>query len=243
MFKREAKMCTVTFIPNSVDKKRFFLTSNRDEAAERETLPPEIHFLKSKKMLFPQDKLGGGTWIGVSENQRTACLLNGAFKPHRREASYRKSRGLIVLELLAAKNTQKFIDSENFVGIEPFTMIIVDYSGALELREFVWDGEKKHFKQLPLVPQIWSSAPLYSEEMKKERNAWFFQFLKNNNLTATDLWSFHHTAGTGDKQKDLIIDRGFLKTKSITQIEKFSTGLDMRYKDLENQEEFCLKFN
>ena len=75
-------MCTVTVIPKINSELGFILTSNRDEAADREALPPEFYMEKEIKMLYPKDKLAGGTWIGISEKNRLICLLNGEFKPH-----------------------------------------------------------------------------------------------------------------------------------------------------------------
>lgn len=95
-------MCTVTFLPiNSSD---FILTSNRDEQISRETLPPKIYVENSVEMLFPKDKLAGGTWIGVSNKNRLVCVLNGAFKKHTKKDNYLKSRGLIAKELLQCNN-------------------------------------------------------------------------------------------------------------------------------------------
>ena len=69
--------------------------------------------------------------------------------------------------------------------------------------------------------------------MKKLREEWFSKFQKERNLSAENLWEFHHSAGEGDKEKDLIIDRGFLKTKSISQIEFLPGKLNFKYEDLE----------
>lgn len=226
-------MCTVTLVPILDEKNGFILTSNRDEATERETTAPNYYFLNSKKLLFPKDEVGGGTWIGVGETNRVICLLNGAFEPHKRAESYEKSRGLVVMEFLASEDLKTLFSEYNFSRIEPFTMIIVDFEEQLEFTELVWDGKKKHLQKLELTTHIWSSSPLYTSEMKDERHEWFFKFKKEGELSASRLWEFHHTAGTGDKNKDLIIDRGFLKTRSITQVEKTSKKLIMRYEDLE----------
>ncbi|UJH91072.1 NRDE family protein [Antarcticibacterium sp. 1MA-6-2] len=67
-------MCTVTLLPNNETTKGFILTSNRDEAAERKAVPPEIYEVNGVNILFPKDKVAGGTWIGVGENCRLICL-------------------------------------------------------------------------------------------------------------------------------------------------------------------------
>ena len=78
-------MCTVTFLP--LGNTDFILTSNRDEQRLRETLPPKIYEEDGVEMLFPKDKVAGGTWIGTSSKKRLVCVLNGGFIKHKRKES------------------------------------------------------------------------------------------------------------------------------------------------------------
>ncbi|MGL1516781.1 NRDE family protein, partial [Vibrio parahaemolyticus] len=48
---------------------------------------------------FPKDPDGGGTWIALKENGDVAILLNGAFENHIPAYPYRRSRGLIFLDI------------------------------------------------------------------------------------------------------------------------------------------------
>ena len=228
-------MCTISLTPHHQNSKGFILTSNRDEATERETYPPYFIAEEHTRLLFPKDAVAGGSWIGVSEKKRVLCLMNGGFVAHSREASYRKSRGVVLKDWLIAEEIKNEIENYNLNNIEPFTVIIVDWSFCLFFAEFVWDGKQKHFKALPLQPQIWSSSPLYTSKMKKLREEWFSTFQKEKNLSAQNLWEFHHSAGKGDKEIDLIIDRGFLKTKSISQIEYIPGELSFKYEDLQKE--------
>lgn len=224
-------MCTVTFIPQSFSE--FVLTSNRDESPIRLTIPPAIYNVDEVALLFPKDEVAGGTWFGVSEQQRLICLLNGGFNAHKRAENYRMSRGLIVTNLLASENAVAEIDAYDFMGIEPFTIIMVDWKKELQLYELVWDGNSKYLSEKPLIPHIWSSSLLYSEEMKKKREAWFSDFIINNlNPSKTDILQFHKLAGEGSLDTNLVMDRGFVKTKSITQYSK-SEKSTMRYEDLQ----------
>ena len=96
----------------------------------------------------------------------------------------------------------------------------------------VWDDEKSHFKELPLEPHIWSSSPLYSKEMKLLRENWFSNFRKKDVLTPENLLKFHTSAGTGDKNVDVVMDRGFVKTRSISQIVYIDGKIEFYYRDL-----------
>lgn len=226
-------MCTLTFIPTSNDG--FVLTSNRDEAPGRSTLAPKVYSEKNTRLLFPKDELAGGTWIGVSDKKRLICLLNGGFTAHERKDSYRMSRGIIVTDLLTSDDAVSEIDNYNFEGIEPFTLIMVDWSNHLRLFELVWDEKEVHFTEKPLAPQIWSSSLLYTKEMKEKREKWFSTFLfENLKPNATELLQFHKTAGEGNLDVDVIMDRGFVKTKSITQVVK-NKNVAVRYEDLQEE--------
>ncbi|GAA4290087.1 NRDE family protein [Aestuariibaculum suncheonense] len=223
-------MCTVTLIPKEGND--FVLTSNRDEAPDRGSSFPEIYIVDDTKVLFPKDEISGGTWIGISEQNRVVCLLNGGFERHERKVSYRLSRGVVATDFMTFKDVEGEISVFNFSNIEPFTMVIVDWNTHLKFFELVWDGETKHFKQLPLKEHIWSSTTLYTKAMKTERQSWFEDFKTEHELTAETLLQFHKTAGQGNLDYGVIMDRGFVKTTSITQIEKSNRQLGMRYKNL-----------
>lgn len=225
-------MCTITFIPKSNND--FILTSNRDEAPGRETFPPEIYEEDGVQLLYPKDAVAGGTWIGISDRKRVVCLMNGGFVAHERKSFYGKSRGLVVKDLLKAENAKQAIENYNFSEIEPFTAVLVVWEMELQLFQLVWDGEKHHFSEEPLAPHIWSSSPLYPEMLKKKREQWFSSFLLEKvNASKDEMLYFHKNAGEGDVSSNLIMDRGFIKTKSITQIFKNNNAAEMRYEDLQ----------
>lgn len=235
-------MCTVTLVPNKAKVDSFILTSNRDEAVNRATLPPDYYDIDGVRMLFPKDEIAGGTWIGLSEKKRVVCLLNGGFQLHKRQLPYRMSRGIVVKDILGCDAVEKTISTYNFDNVEPFTLVIVDWNIALQFYEMVWDGKKAHFKTLPLTTHIWSSSTLYTDYMKAKRRNWFAKFQLQNKLTSENLLDFHLNAGVGDPNIDLRIDRGELKTISVTQIVKLQDEPTMRYENLVNNNVLATKF-
>ena len=71
--------------------------------------------------------------------------------------------------------------------------------------------------------------------LKKKREQWFSSFLLEKvNASKDEMLYFHKNAGEGDVSSNLIMDRGFIKTKSITQIVKKQKIAEMRYEDLQN---------
>ena len=226
-------MCTITFFPKSNND--FILTSNRDEAPGRETFSPEIYEEDGVQLFYPKDAVAGGTWIGVSDKKRIVCLMNGGFVAHERKPFYRKSRGLVVKDFLKTENLKDEIEKYDFDGIEPFTAVLVEWKTEVQLFLLVWDGTDYHFSEEPLAPHIWSSSPLYPEILKKKREQWFSGFLLETvKPSEEELLQFHKTAGEDDLNSNLIMDRGFIKTKSITQIVRKNENVEMRYEDLQN---------
>ncbi|NND64261.1 MAG: hypothetical protein HKN48_13820 [Flavobacteriaceae bacterium] len=224
-------MCTVTFVPQ-VDS-GFVLTSNRDEAPARKTLMPDFYEVNGSRLYFPKDEIAGGTWIGASSQKRVVCLLNGGFEPHIRKSEYRMSRGVIVTQLLTSENATQTISTLDLEGIEPFTLIAADWSTNLELLELVWDGNDSHFSKKPMEPTIWSSSLLYTSEMKQKREDWFGKLLEDiHQPDEYALLNFHKQAGEGSSEYDLIMDRGFVKTRSISQVKKQPNRTLFRYEDL-----------
>ena len=234
-------MCTVTFVPKNNND--FILTSNRDEAPNRISTEPDIYTVNGVKLLFPKDEMSGGTWIGVSEKNRLICILNGGFDLHVRKESYRESRGVVAKNFLTTDGFRELVETYNFNDIEPFTMVIVDWNVALKLHELVWDGSNRHFKELPLEPKIWSSATLFSKFMKNERVKWFDEFKFNNELNTDSLLKFHKTAGAGNEDYGVIMNRGFVKTTSITQVEKTENTIKMHHENLRSHKVSDVEFH
>ncbi len=224
-------MCTVTFIPV---KDHYFITSNRDEKHKRrQALPPEIYEENGMRVVYPKDADAGGSWIAMNEKGIAAVLLNGAFEKHESSPPYRKSRGVIFLEIINANFPVTYFMKMDLNGIEPFTMIIFDS----ELYEFRWTGITIHCTQLKKdQPYIWSSATLYNKTVVQKREKWFRRFCNNNpNPTQQDILNFHRFTGDGDEQNDLNMNRdGLLSTVSITGITLQSGQFDIKYLDLKN---------
>ncbi|MBL0052317.1 MAG: NRDE family protein [Bacteroidetes bacterium] len=227
-------MCTVTFLPLS--NQNFILTSNRDEDVNRaQALPVAQYQHYDTNIFYPKDGKANGTWIAASTTGITLCLLNGAFVKHSFGQTYRISRGIVLLDFFKYNDVMDYTQSYNFDNIEPFTMVIVDNrQDMLQLHEMRWDGNTMHVKQMDaMLTHIWSSVTLYSAEIIKQRENWFESWLQtNNDFTPENILMFHHFGGDGDKNSDLVMNRGFVKTVSITCIHKTNAGSEIIYEDV-----------
>ena len=223
-------MCTVSFLPV---KDKFIITSNRDEKLSRKkAISPVAHKCGKHYLIYPKDGDAGGTWIVMKENGDCAVLLNGAFLPHKTNPPYRRSRGLILLDIIGEERPSQCLLKINLNGIEPFTLVLLD-SGSLY--EFRWDGNERYCKQLPVHrPHIWSSATLYDGLVIKKREQWFAQFLNRKPVpTQQDILNFHRFTGDGDKANDLLMNReNIYSTVSITSIFLTPDRGSMKYIDV-----------
>ena len=228
-------MCTVTYLP--LGNSDFMLTSSRDIPFAREKAEhPKKNIEDGVEICYPKDGKAGGTWIGTSSKNRLICLLNGGFEYHTSRLNYKRSRGLIVKELLKTDAIYRGLDKVDLEGVEQFTLTIVDWNDQLELIEFVWDGEQKHIKKMSQEPHIWSSSTLYDESVKQLRREWFSKWQKETKMSQSTLLDFHHTAGVGDKYIDVFMDRGLGGTVSITSVKKSKNTIKMLYEDVFTKE-------
>lgn len=232
-------MCTVTFIPV---EDGFFITSNRDEKVLRkQAIPPQVYEVNGVQLLFPKDADAGGTWIVVKDHSNAAVLLNGGFTNHVPLPMYKKSRGILLLEIFTANTPVNYFMEENLQNIEPFTLILLQDKILYECR---WSGDKKYCRQ-PEIKQshIWSSTTLYNATIRKKREKWFCHWLQQNiNLTTENIVDFHLYAGDGNKYNDIRMNReGELFTVSITSIYATSTHSVMTYLDLKDGKKYIVE--
>ena len=222
-------MCTVSFVRVN---DAVIITSNRDEHIQRENAAaPRFHQLQNKKIIFPKDARAGGTWFAAADNGVVAVLLNGAFKKHISQPPYRKSRGLILLEIVEAHKPISFFKMLDLDNIEPFTIVL--YQPGL-LHELRWDGNDKHEKVLDITGNyIWSSATLYSDEVIEYRKNLFDRFIHSAaGITAATVHDFH-ASNNGDAENGFVISRQTgMKTFSITQAVVQSDAVNFLHDDL-----------
>lgn len=233
-------MCTVSFV--RVNSK-VIITSNRDERRERQPLlTPQSAVINNKKIFFPKDPYSGGTWYAIDEFANVVVLLNGAAGKHERKAQYRKSRGLIVLEIISKPSPFAYWSCINLAGIEPFTIVLYENGSLYQLR---WDG---HIKEVHVLnadkSYIWSSATLYNDEVRQQRETWFQVFLASmKDISPALVRDFHRFTNAEDKENGLVINRAEGPvTLSITQTVIEANKVEFEYADLIEDQSFSKTF-
>jgi hypothetical protein len=233
-------MCTVSFVKTDT---KIIITSNRDEMVTRPSaLAPKNYTVNDKSVVYPKDPKAGGTWYVVDENGTVLVLLNGAQEKHPIKLSYRKSRGLIVLDLIGNVSPRNFWNTIDLDNIEPFTIVLFQEQYLFQLR---WNGAKKEAIELSTDKRhIWYSSTLYSKESREEYSSLFEAFLaRNTKLSEVEMYNFHRHAEEGNQENSLIINRnGELKTFSITQAVIERNKVTVFHYDLIDQKEFTTSF-
>ncbi len=233
-------MCTVSFVRSDG---KTIITSNRDEQVIRLAVEPKKYFINNRNLIFPKDPKAGGTWFVTNEFNSVLVLLNGAEEKHIQKPNYRKSRGLIVLEMMSNNSAIDFWNEINLENIEPFTLVLYQENKLYELR---WNEIEKYQKELDANKKhIWSSSTLYSTKIREERSHWFYEFLENKKLLSEDnLLDFHQNTENKNLEYGLKINRNdYLQTLSITQFVIENEVSTMRYFDLIKNEDFSIPIN
>lgn len=208
-------MCTVSFV-NVNDT--VIITSNRDEKVLRPSaIPPKEYTINGRNVIFPKDPKAGGTWFAVAANGTVLVLLNGADEKHKVSLPYRKSRGLIVLDIISSMSPRDFWNEIDLENIEPFTLVLFQESALFQLR---WNGKEKESIPLDIHKNhVWSSSTLYPAVVREKRTNWFYTFLNANPvISETEMLHFHRYTEEGNQENGLVINRNDqMKTLSITQ--------------------------
>ena len=235
-------MCTVTYLP--VGEHHFILTSNRDETPERRAEMWQMEKTGAGETIhYPRDPLKGGTWFGISDRGRVACLLNGAFEPFQQDPGYIKSRGAVIPDFFRHTVGSPWAKTADFSSIAPFTLVTFD---GVALSEVVWDGHEKHVRDLRMEePHIWSSVTLYPPRVRKWRENLFLKWRKENPAyTREAIIQFHQSAGDGDSENALVMNRRErVKTLSITSIEVSLDGAALEHLNLDTQKRTSRHFH
>lgn len=225
-------MCTVTFIPS---RDGVYLVSNRDEKFFRgDAHPPDSYEFHTGKIVFPKDADKGGTWIAMHEYGKAIVFLNGGKEAHTPDPPYRKSRGLVLLDLINAHSAPEAFEDMDLSAIEPFTAVAWENGRLFEL---IWDGEEKHITEKDSSTEhIWSSVTLYEETTRSKRRRWFDEWLERTpDPGMTEILHFHQFTGEGDSFNDLMMNRnGEVFTVSITGMYLSPLHGQMEYLDVKN---------
>ncbi|WP_051686387.1 NRDE family protein [Chryseobacterium hispalense] len=221
-------MCTVSYFKT---KDAIIFTSNRDEKKNREkAVFPNTLELENHVLYFPKDKKASGTWFTADDNGNVAILLNGAFQKHTNNPPYKKSRGIVLLDIVKSNNFLHAFHKYDLLGIEPFQVLIFSDKKLMRL---LWDGRSRHEILLDQNENhLLSSKTLYNDTIEDERQKYFSRFQGIKNIETQEILNFHKEHQIEKESGiDRIIKEEYI-TVSITQLIIKKESIDFTYYDL-----------
>ena len=128
-------MCTLVIARRPDSPWPLLIAANRDELAERRSLPPGRHWDDRPDVTGGLDVDGGGSWLALNDDGVAAAVLNrrGTLGPE----PGKRSRGELVLEALEHADAE--IAAEMLSGLDPaawrpFNLVVADSATAWWLR-------------------------------------------------------------------------------------------------------------
>jgi len=142
-------MCTVVLLHRPGHAWPLLLGANRDEMIDRAALPPDLHWPDRPDVFAGQDRLGGGTWLGMNAAGVVAAVLNrtGSLGP----SPNKRSRGelpLLALEHATAEDAVAALCDLDGRAYRSFNMVVADRESAY----FARGSGSAVVRALPLTP-------------------------------------------------------------------------------------------
>ncbi len=220
-------MCTVSWLQHDDGYELF---CNRDERLTRAAaLPPRAGERDGVRYIAPVDGNFGGTWIATNEFGLSLCLLNGARRCVDPRTGGTRSRGLLLLDLVASPDVRSMADQVARVDLSvyaPFTLAAIERGGTASV--VVWDG----FERAPSLP---ARMPLISSSFDpdgvyEKRGAEFRRQLEGaGRLDADLLYAFHRSHGAAKSAYSPCMHRADARTVSFTWIHVGARTADFLY--------------
>ncbi len=132
-------MCTLIVLFRAFESLPLVVAANRDEKLDRASEAPSALTHGGMSILCPRDRVGGGTWLGINARGLFVGITNRFGVPPHPD---RRSRGLIVLDALAAPTAA--VVREQLAGLDAarenaFHLVVAD---SVEAYVIVNDGQR-----------------------------------------------------------------------------------------------------
>jgi uncharacterized protein with NRDE domain len=149
-------MCLIVLLHKTIPGFPVVLAANRDERYARQGEPPKF-WDKPHQFFAGRDPLAGGTWLGVNLRGVLVALSNR--KTDAREIPDARSRGQLVLDVLAAPNAADALRmaqaSVRQHSYNPFNLLCADSQHAVVLH---YDSTRERVVELPAGTHVLTTA-------------------------------------------------------------------------------------
>ena len=220
-------MCTVSWLQND---EGYVLLFNRDERHTRmPALPPSFFEHDGTTICAPRDGDFGGTWVGLNEFGISVGLLNRYEDDLTESPSNFRTRGEIVVDLLAGRSpgdVQQRFQSFRLAEFRPFTVFAI--APGQPVFKADWNG-----RSLKLNPYADHSGPLisssYDSIRAKEIRRAAYHTLTHRGVTLDTLLRFHSSHYPHSGPSSACMHRLDAQTVSFTMIMVGPDGAALRY--------------
>ncbi len=225
-------MCTLTFASM---EDGYLVGMNRDELFTRPVaLPPKVSERSGIEMVYPREP-SGGTWIACNGNGNLLALLNWNGGESSYSGEKRKSRGLVIPELIGLTDlsaADSHFHQMNLDGLFPFRLVGV-FRSEMVIKEWRWDGTAKQFLRLSWARKHWFSSSLSDSLAEKERGRAFEAVAAGEPAAGNNGWvrRLHRSHVPGPGPFSVCVHRQDAATVSYTEVQCSRTQISMDYLD------------
>jgi len=162
-------MCTLALYFRAIQDHPLVVAANRDESLRRPSASPDV--LEKDPWIFGgRDLLAGGTWLGINGNGMVVGILNRRSGPKKEKAG-KRSRGLLCLDLLKAKDPSEAIKILRQIEVhiyDPFNLVFANDSEA-----YVAHNAAEQMETVSLEPgvHVVSNVSIYDRSGVKTNHA------------------------------------------------------------------------
>lgn len=199
----------------------FRLACNRDELRTRPIAwPPGIRELDGLRVIMPIDLASGGTWIAVSSAGVAMTLLNVNPASTTRLLLDRKSRGVIIPDLIRMRSVQAAAEIARSLDpamFPPFRLLMVD---ERIVGECFSDGMSLAIRctERPRTPSMFTSSGLGDHLVEGPRRALFNELFSSDADWAAVQRTFHRHSWPDRRHLSVCMSRPDARTVSHTVI-------------------------
>jgi len=222
-------MCTVTFIPK---RHGFYLGMNRDERIARgPATPPACLESACIAAIYPRD-IEGGTWIGVNQFGVAFALLNWNDVALDSNIEKRRSRGLLIPELLSCASLQQAqarIKKLDLSGTLPFRLVAVSTESRM-IQQFQWDTRTLTTEARGWELRHWFSSSLSDQEAAAKRGE-TCQIAQRHSEAGSLAWmrKLHRSHLGGPGPFSICVHRKEVETVGYTELICTTDQVECRY--------------
>ncbi len=234
-------MCTVTLIPRPDG---YRLAVNRDELRTRPTAePPHTFAHDGRRVLYPRDPQGGGTWIAVNDAGLTLTLLNlnetnttERVAGNHDTTTNKLSRGLVVPQLAEAASVDEALqmaDRLDPTRYAPFRVLAIDDDHTGTVRS---DGRTLETRRRarPEQPMMLTSSGLGDAVVEGPRRAEFDGWFGGDPAQwPREQDRFHRQRFDDRPEVSVLMSRGDARTVCWSAITVNAGRVELAHRDLD----------